>query len=111
MNVDILTPSLTESWDQPEAWKLTNYERQGGYAALRTALEMTCLRMLAFSPRRDALHPASLTALPPSMTSSATPVASLPGKRPAAESAALAPISGTPVGVAGRMPAHSTARV
>ena len=60
----------------------------------RTALEMTCLRMLAFSPRRDALHPASLTALPPSMTSSATPVVSLPGKRPAAESAALAPISG-----------------
>ncbi|MGN5177013.1 DNA polymerase III subunit gamma/tau [Aeromonas veronii] len=64
----------------------------------RTALEMTCLRMLAFSPRRDALHPASLTALPPSMTSSAassaTPVASLPGKPPAAESAALAPISG-----------------
>ncbi|HDO1312632.1 DNA polymerase III subunit gamma/tau [Aeromonas veronii] len=64
----------------------------------RTALEMTCLRMLAFSPRRDALHPASLTALPPSMTSSAassaTPVASLPGKHPAAESAAVAPISG-----------------
>ncbi|HHQ4672432.1 TPA: DNA polymerase III subunit gamma/tau [Aeromonas veronii] len=60
----------------------------------RTALEMTCLRMLAFSPRRDALHPASLTALPPSMTGSATPVVSLPGKRPAAESAALAPISG-----------------
>ncbi|WP_429107290.1 DNA polymerase III subunit gamma/tau [Aeromonas veronii] len=60
----------------------------------RTALEMTCLRMLAFSPRRDALHPASLTALPPSMTSNATPVASLPGKRPAAESAAVAPISG-----------------
>ncbi|MFQ2170718.1 DNA polymerase III subunit gamma/tau [Aeromonas veronii] len=64
----------------------------------RTALEMTCLRMLAFSPRRDALHPASLTALPPSMTSSAassvTPVGTLPGKRPAAESAAVAPISG-----------------
>lgn len=64
----------------------------------RTALEMTCLRMLAFSPRRDALHPASLTALPPSMTSnaasSATSVASLPGKRPAAESATVAPISG-----------------
>ncbi|WP_429059044.1 DNA polymerase III subunit gamma/tau [Aeromonas veronii] len=64
----------------------------------RTALEMTCLRMLAFSPRRDALHPASLTALPPSMTSSAassaTSVASLPGKPPAAESAAVAPISG-----------------
>ena len=60
----------------------------------RTALEMTCLRMLAFSPRRDALHSASLTALPPSMTSNATPVASLPGKRPAAESASVAPISG-----------------
>ncbi|MGL4480335.1 MAG: DNA polymerase III subunit gamma/tau, partial [Aeromonas veronii] len=60
----------------------------------RTALEMTCLRMLAFSPRRDALHPASLTALPPSMTSSAMPVGTLPGKRPAAESAAMAPISG-----------------
>ncbi len=64
----------------------------------RTALEMTCLRMLAFSPRRDALHPASLTALPPSMTSSAassaTLVGALPGKRPAAESAAVAPISG-----------------
>ncbi|WP_429125405.1 DNA polymerase III subunit gamma/tau [Aeromonas veronii] len=75
----------------------------------RTALEMTCLRMLAFSPRRDALHPASLTALPPSMTSSAassaTPVASLPGKRPAAESAALAPISGAVPAVDVSMPA------
>ncbi|MFQ2909602.1 DNA polymerase III subunit gamma/tau [Aeromonas allosaccharophila] len=75
----------------------------------RTALEMTCLRMLAFSPRRDALHPASLTALPPSMTSSAassaTPVASLPGKRPAAESAALAPISGAVPAVDASLPA------
>ncbi|QWZ78577.1 DNA polymerase III subunit gamma/tau [Aeromonas sp. FDAARGOS 1419] len=75
----------------------------------RTALEMTCLRMLAFSPRRDALHPASLTALPPSMTSSAassaTPVASLPGKRPAAESAALAPISGAVPAVDVSLPA------
>ncbi|WP_421319543.1 DNA polymerase III subunit gamma/tau [Aeromonas veronii] len=75
----------------------------------RTALEMTCLRMLAFSPRRDALHPASLTALPPSMTSSAasnaTPVASLPGKRPAAESAAVAPISGAVPAVDISMPA------
>ncbi|MFB2855226.1 DNA polymerase III subunit gamma/tau [Aeromonas allosaccharophila] len=71
----------------------------------RTALEMTCLRMLAFSPRRDALHPASLTALPPSMTSSAAPVASLPGKRPAAESAALAPISGVVPAVDASLPA------
>ncbi len=31
----------------------------------RTALEMTCLRMLAFSPRREVLHPATLTALLP----------------------------------------------
>ncbi|MFB2825695.1 DNA polymerase III subunit gamma/tau [Aeromonas veronii] len=75
----------------------------------RTALEMTCLRMLAFSPRRDALHPASLTALPPSMTSSAassaTSVASLPGKRPAAESAAVAPISGAVPAVDVSLPA------
>ncbi|HHQ4747009.1 TPA: DNA polymerase III subunit gamma/tau [Aeromonas veronii] len=75
----------------------------------RTALEMTCLRMLAFSPRRDALHPASLTALPPSMTSSAassaTPVASLPGKRPAAESAAVAPVSGAVPAVDVSLPA------
>lgn len=75
----------------------------------RTALEMTCLRMLAFSPRRDALHPASLTALPPSMTSSAassaTPVPSLPGKRPAAESAAVAPISGAVPAVDVSLPA------
>ncbi|MFM5447114.1 DNA polymerase III subunit gamma/tau [Aeromonas veronii] len=75
----------------------------------RTALEMTCLRMLAFSPRRDALHPASLTALPPSMTSSAasraTPAASLPGKRPAAESAAVAPISGAVPAVDVSLPA------
>ncbi|MBL0491318.1 DNA polymerase III subunit gamma/tau [Aeromonas veronii] len=75
----------------------------------RTALEMTCLRMLAFSPRRDAQHPASLTALPPSMTSraasSATPVASLPGKRPAAESAAVAPISGAVPAVDVSLPA------
>ncbi|WP_429190387.1 DNA polymerase III subunit gamma/tau [Aeromonas veronii] len=71
----------------------------------RTALEMTCLRMLAFSPRRDALHPASLTALPPSMTSNATPVTSLPGKRPAAESATLAPISGAVPAVDVSLPA------
>lgn len=56
----------------------------------RTALEMTCLRMLAFSPRREVLHPASLSTLPPSMAPA--PVAemgTLPGKLPAAEHAAL----------------------
>lgn len=30
----------------------------------RTALEMTCLRMLAFSPRREVVHPANLAAQP-----------------------------------------------
>ncbi|WP_421196339.1 DNA polymerase III subunit gamma/tau [Aeromonas enteropelogenes] len=56
----------------------------------RTALEMTCLRMLAFSPRREVLHPASLSVLPPSMAPA--PVAemgTLPGKLPAAEHGAL----------------------
>ncbi|PJG58488.1 DNA polymerase III subunit gamma/tau [Aeromonas cavernicola] len=57
----------------------------------RTALEMTCLRMLAFSPQREVLHPANLTSLVPA------PISPLPialgdaasplGKRPAADSA------------------------
>lgn len=52
----------------------------------RTALEMTCLRMLAFSPRREAVHPANLSALPPSM-------AGLPVAMPAAgREAAPAPL-------------------
>ena len=61
----------------------------------RTALEMTCLRMLAFSPRREVLHPATLTALPPSMTGSASTgmgaAPTQPGKRPAAEPATHTP--------------------
>ncbi len=66
----------------------------------RTALEMTCLRMLAFSPRREVLHPASLTALPPAMGGLATEArsgAAAPGKplgaepAPAASAAPLAP--------------------
>lgn len=66
----------------------------------RTALEMTCLRMLAFSPRREVLHPASLTALPPAMgglTTEARSGAAAPGKpqgaepAPAASAAPLAP--------------------
>ncbi|MFM5148747.1 DNA polymerase III subunit gamma/tau [Aeromonas rivipollensis] len=57
----------------------------------RTALEMTCLRMLAFSPRREAVHPANLSALPVSM--GALPgagreaVSTLPGKPSGAEPA------------------------
>ncbi|HCT2505080.1 TPA: DNA polymerase III subunit gamma/tau [Aeromonas dhakensis] len=54
----------------------------------RTALEMTCLRMLAFSPRREVLHPASLTALPPAL-----------GGLPAAGARSSAPTLGKPEGV------------
>lgn len=54
----------------------------------RTALEMTCLRMLAFSPRREVLHPASLTALPPAL-----------GGLPAAGARSPAPTLGKPEGV------------
>ena len=36
--IDPLTPVLTENWADERAWKLTNYERQGGYRALRKAL-------------------------------------------------------------------------
>ncbi|MDF5705156.1 DNA polymerase III subunit gamma/tau [Aeromonas hydrophila subsp. hydrophila] len=69
----------------------------------RTALEMTCLRMLAFSPRREVLHPASLTALPPAMGGLATETrsgAAAPGKpqgaepAPATSAAPLAPSAG-----------------
>lgn len=64
----------------------------------RTALEMTCLRMLAFSPRREVLHPANLGTLVPdpaaegNIAMGAAPT--LPGKHQAAESAAQQPISG-----------------
>ncbi|TND59093.1 DNA polymerase III subunit gamma/tau [Aeromonas dhakensis] len=54
----------------------------------RTALEMTCLRMLAFSPRREVLHPASLTALPPAL-----------GGLPTAGARSPAPALGKPEGV------------
>jgi NADH-quinone oxidoreductase subunit F len=36
-----LTPILTQNWGDDRAWKLTNYERRGGYKALREALQMT----------------------------------------------------------------------
>ena len=36
----LLTPVLTENWGDERAWKLTNYERRGGYGALRKALDM-----------------------------------------------------------------------
>ncbi|WP_203568684.1 NADH-quinone oxidoreductase subunit NuoF [Aestuariimicrobium ganziense] len=37
---DTLTPVLTANWGDDKAWKLSNYERRGGYKALRKALEM-----------------------------------------------------------------------
>jgi len=38
---DLLTPVLSENWADERAWKLTNYERRGGYQALRKALGAT----------------------------------------------------------------------
>ena len=37
---DMLTPVLSASWADDRAWKLANYERTGGYRALRKALTM-----------------------------------------------------------------------
>ena len=37
MSIDMLTPVLTDNWDQDRAWTLAAYEQQGGYAALRKA--------------------------------------------------------------------------
>lgn len=37
---DMLTPVLTDNWDQDRAWTLAAYEQQGGYAALKKALTM-----------------------------------------------------------------------
>ncbi len=65
----------------------------------RTALEMTCLRMLAFSPRREVLHPASLTALPPAIGGLATEArssAAAPGKPQGAEPAPAPAASAAP---------------
>ena len=35
-----LTPVLTARWDEPASWSLDGYLDNGGYEALRTALEM-----------------------------------------------------------------------
>ena len=34
-----LTPVITEHWDDPESFKLANYEKHGGYTAIKTALK------------------------------------------------------------------------
>jgi NADH-quinone oxidoreductase subunit F len=36
----VLTPVLSDNWDQIRSWQLTSYQRSGGYSALRTALRM-----------------------------------------------------------------------
>ena len=36
----VLTPVLTANWGDERAWKIGNYERRGGYSALRTALRL-----------------------------------------------------------------------
>jgi len=38
---DTLTPVLTANWADDRAWKLSNYERRGGYQALRKALRLS----------------------------------------------------------------------
>jgi NADH-quinone oxidoreductase subunit F len=40
MSYATLTPVLSDNWDQIRSWQIGSYERQGGYAALRTALRM-----------------------------------------------------------------------
>ncbi|GAB3624623.1 NADH-quinone oxidoreductase subunit NuoF [Mariniluteicoccus endophyticus] len=41
MSIDLLTPVLSANWADDRAWKLSNYERRGGYNALRKALDMS----------------------------------------------------------------------
>jgi NADH-quinone oxidoreductase subunit F len=36
----VLTPVLSDNWDQIRAWQLASYQRSGGYDALQTALRM-----------------------------------------------------------------------
>ncbi len=38
---DLLTPVMSANWADERAWKITNYERRGGYRALRKALAMS----------------------------------------------------------------------
>jgi NADH-quinone oxidoreductase subunit F len=36
----VLTPVLSDNWDQIRSWQLASYQRAGGYEALKTALRM-----------------------------------------------------------------------
>jgi NADH-quinone oxidoreductase subunit F len=38
---DMLTPVLTDNWDQERSWTLSAYEERGGYDALKKALDMS----------------------------------------------------------------------
>ncbi|MFC5266194.1 NADH-quinone oxidoreductase subunit NuoF [Kribbella qitaiheensis] len=38
--IAVLTPVLSDNWDQIRSWQLTSYQRSGGYEALKTALRM-----------------------------------------------------------------------
>lgn len=40
MTSSILSPVLSEHWDEPDSWTLDGYLRHGGYRGLRTALGM-----------------------------------------------------------------------
>ncbi len=38
--VDVLTPVLSDNWDQERSWTMESYEASGGYSGLRSALGM-----------------------------------------------------------------------
>ncbi|WP_202866930.1 NADH-quinone oxidoreductase subunit NuoF [Kribbella voronezhensis] len=38
--ITVLTPVLSDNWDQIRSWQLASYQRSGGYDALKTALRM-----------------------------------------------------------------------
>ncbi|WP_199239916.1 MULTISPECIES: NADH-quinone oxidoreductase subunit NuoF [Kribbella] len=38
--IAVLTPVLSDNWDQIRSWQLASYQRSGGYEALKTALRM-----------------------------------------------------------------------
>jgi NADH-quinone oxidoreductase subunit F len=43
----MLTPVLSDNWDQINSWQLSSYQRNGGYDALRTALRMDAAEVVA----------------------------------------------------------------
>jgi NADH:ubiquinone oxidoreductase subunit F (NADH-binding) len=59
---DILTPVLTDNWDQERSWTLAAYEERGGYGALKKAFDMAPTRSSRRSRTPDcgaAVAPAS----------------------------------------------------